>query len=196
MRNLILSIGVICLLCSSCQDSVFNSDDSPESMSATQKLPAGDYTLSPDDAVTVVKLFNKDNCISRAGETPEVSAISDSVGNPLMYVVSNGTGYTIVSATKKYFPVIADIPQGNFEEDVKNTGLDVLLHDYIDEIGHFLKEVPESKRAVLINQWKEYEAYSSPSRCVTRMDDFDTFILNSISLNTVLIKSITFCVRL
>lgn len=77
--------------------------------------PAPDpITVSFSDLDNVAGLFSSDTSKSRAGEYTSSTIFSQS-GEPCLYVLNfNQGGWAIVSATRKYKPILAFSDQGEF----------------------------------------------------------------------------------
>ncbi|MGM9853046.1 MAG: C10 family peptidase, partial [Muribaculaceae bacterium] len=65
-----------------------------------------------------------------------IVAINDSAGNPAIYAVNYEDGYIMVSATQKYFPVLAEVEHGTFTLDVlKKTGMEAVVDEMLANIA-------------------------------------------------------------
>ncbi len=108
------------------------------SSNSVNKLDASVVELAANDAATVAGVYLKKNALSRSDNTKSVKnivTINDSTGNPAIYVVNFEDGYIMVSATQKYYPVLAEVEHGTFTMDVlKETGMGVLVDEMVAEI--------------------------------------------------------------
>lgn len=73
--------------------------------------------------------------VKSSGSVREVIAIKGENGEPAIYAVNFDDGYILVSATKKYYPVLAEVPHGSFSEDDKGSGEDVFIEEYLHSIA-------------------------------------------------------------
>ncbi len=55
--------------------------------------------------------------------------IKDASDRTLMYAVNYEDGYIIVSATKNYYPVLAEVDHGTYTGEKTGTGQDVLMNE-------------------------------------------------------------------
>lgn len=94
----------------------------------TNKISKDVEILSKEDAMSVAAIFADAN-LTRSGsrQVRNVVAINDETGNPLMYAVNFDEGYILVSATRKYFPVLAEVESGNFDTETTGTGADLFF---------------------------------------------------------------------
>ena len=127
--------------------------------------------LSADDAAKVTTLFRNADAATRTGTAPvvrNVVTIRDSAGRPALYAVNLQEGYLLISATKRFFPVLAQIDRGTFTLDREPSGLDVVLQEMIETI-----EAVRDSAAVFDcrHAWFPYEERTRPERAQTRMTD-------------------------
>ena len=55
--------------------------------------------------------------------------IRDAAGRPAIYAVNLQEGYLLISATKRCYPILAQIDRGTFTLDREPSGLDVVLQE-------------------------------------------------------------------
>ena len=63
-----------------------------------------------------------------------VVTIRDAAGRPAIYAVNLQEGYLLVSATKRCYPILAQIDRGTFTLDREPSGLDVVLQEMTETI--------------------------------------------------------------
>lgn len=101
------------------------------------KISADIVDLTENDAVAVANIFSKSMAETKSsyGTLPvkDVVTIKGGDGEPVIYAVNYLDGYILVSATKKYHPILAEVEHGSFSLNA-GTGQDVLLRDYINDI--------------------------------------------------------------
>ena len=75
--------------------------------------------LSESDAIKVANSFNSKTLRTKTSENPvvDVQTIRNSEGVPIVYAVNYERGYTLVSATKNYHPILAMVEEGRFDLD-------------------------------------------------------------------------------
>lgn len=90
----------------------------------------------------------------------EIVTIKNKYQKPLMYIVNykEDKGFTIVSGTKKYNPILAEVKKGNFDPNNSNNGFQQWLNTtqhVIDSLINISQNSPEilSYRS----QWIEFE---------------------------------------
>ena len=88
--------------------------------------------LSESDAIKVANSFNANILQTRTAENPvvDVQTIRNSEGAPIIYAVNYEQGYTLVSATKNYHPIIAMVEEGRFNPEDEFVGTSLLLSEY------------------------------------------------------------------
>lgn len=159
---------------------------------AGSKLAPSVVELDAADAATVAGIYINSNASSRSGAVKSVSrsgnaqtvknivAINDSAGNPAIYAVNYEDGYIMVSATKKYFPILAEVEHGTFSLDVlKETGMEVVVDEMLADIalarsgkydfkasaywrGYVDNDTPQmrkSKSRASDDYWEEYDRW-------------------------------------
>ena len=71
--------------------------------------------MSTAEVEIVSSLYSRKSLTKSSEKTiKEIIPIKDSNGKILMYAVNYDDGYIIVSATKKYYPILADVERGTF----------------------------------------------------------------------------------
>ena len=146
----------ITLIIGACQQTEL-SDSAP-----TPSLPA---------PAAVARIFRNGNRPTRAGSgavVRNVVTIRDAAGRPAIYAVNLQEGYLLVSATKRCYPILAQIDRGTFTLDREPSGLDVVLQEMTETI-----EAARDSAAVFDcrSAWLPYEERTRPERVQTRMTD-------------------------
>ena len=147
-----------------------------ESPDPTQPPPAvtsitKSSELTSDDAVKVAEMFHAANTPTRAAQrVRNVVTVPDAEGRPAIYAVNLEDGYLLVSATKRYYPILAQVDHGTFTLDGERFGLHVVLQEMVETIEAVRADstlVPQSKYA-----WFPYEerTVSRPQIATTRSD--------------------------
>lgn len=130
--------------------------------------------LSSEDAARVAKKFYSDKVATRADTeicVKNVVPITDETGEPAIYAVNLQDGYLLISATKSYYPILAQVDHGTFSPNDKEiTGQDVVIQEYLDDI----KAAKDSLyKFDCKHLWFPYEEKIIPERVMTRAyDDF------------------------
>lgn len=125
--------------------------------------------LSEEDADIVASLFVKkgENRMTRSVSQRQVSVIYDEVtGNALIYVIhfGNDQGFVLVSASKKYYPVLAYSETGNFVYD-ESSPAQLYVNDYKEIIKSALIDESDSLRTKYALEWAMFE---QPNNTFTR----------------------------
>lgn len=114
---------------------------------------------SPDDAAAIAGVFatqrfgESDNVKCRASQTVETITSADS--KPLAYVInSDGGGWVIVSADKRFYPILA-YSEGS-DESFDTSGMDEVLPVWLEEIEMAMASVEtidENTSILIANEW-------------------------------------------
>lgn len=118
--------------------------------------------ITSEDASKVSKLFfSKDNKGPRtkSQNTAEVLTVTDSLDNPLLYVINyqDNNGFVLISATKKYQPVLAYSDEGNFDINDLNTGVQLFLDSYKEDVKYSIHSTSDSLRLKYAAEWSIFE---------------------------------------
>lgn len=119
-----ISLFVLILFFSSCENNV--ELVSLESNNNTTVIQISDQRIDPDknvldetDGINVSNLFRTSSMARNYGKNSvsNIETVYDTNHHPLMYVVNYGKneGFTIVSATKNYLPIVAYSERGSFD---------------------------------------------------------------------------------
>ena len=160
MKKILLLFSIIVLV--SCNKENANlvelEQDIVRNEISSLRINSESNVITSDEAINVVKLadiMGKATTKSTSKQIADVVTISDDNGAPLMYAVNyaNGQGYTLVSATKEFYPILAQVDKGSFKEDVFNTGVSIFMEDY----GYSCTVVPTNKE-----KWRLSKITGSP----------------------------------
>jgi hypothetical protein len=132
--------------------------------------------ISETHAQNVAKLFRQKHTETKAGTvslaTESTTPILDAEGTPLMYVVNfeNQGGFTVVSATKSYYPVLAHADEGFFDCSEILPGVDMWVDDMKANIL-YCKENETSLDVSIKVMWIEYEKQMEAPKTKSAIDD-------------------------
>ena len=186
MKKILLLFSIIVLV--SCNKENANlvelEQDIVRNEISSLRINSESNVITSDEAINVVKLadiMGKATTKSTSKQIADVVTISDDNGAPLMYAVNyaNGQGYTLVSATKEFYPILAQVDKGSFKEDVFNTGVSIFMEDY----GYAIKNIgklPQEKKVVMEELWYPFVNKFPTLPVPTKLDDFDSFIVNTL----------------
>lgn len=131
--------------------------------------------LTSNDAKKVALQFrNEGNAITRSDELlVNIASLNDSINNtPLIYIVNwpNSRGYVIISATKKYAPILGYADSGSFKIDKENPSFN-LIQSYQNEIVGIMNDNSESSRQKHALNWALFEHNNTQTRSTESIDD-------------------------
>lgn len=164
MKNLIYALAVVSLsLFSSC-----SKDEEKEDSDWLLDYPIGlgpDFFNSQPSAVSDSDLDNVAAIFAPSASRSfdyQVSALIDKDSNPCMYVINFAQGgWVIVSATKKYKPILAYSETGKYEaSDLKPDALFGWETTMAEIVTHIDEILPADSIVMYINEWN----LISPSR--------------------------------
>ena len=162
----------VTLIIGACQQTeLSDSAPTPSLPAPAAEFVADDSDLSAGDAAAVARIFRNGNRPTRAGSDAvvrNVVTIRDAAGRPAIYAVNLQEGYLLISATKRCYPILAQIDRGTFTLDREPSGLDVVLQEMTETI-----EAARDSAAVFDcrSAWLPYEERTRPERVQTRMTD-------------------------
>ena len=141
------------------------------------KIPKEAVALTLKDAENVALMYLK-----KQSETKSFSLIRNIItvrgkdGTPAVYAVNFNDGYILVSATKEYYPILAEVPHGTFSENDSSTGEDVLMIGYLNTISNVKSENIDKK--LLRTLWSPFESNSGHSEAVSYLANSDEIYKN------------------
>ena len=159
----------VTLIIGACQQTeLSDSAPTPSLPAPAAEFVADDSDLSAGDAAAVARIFRNGNRPTRAGSgavVRNVVTIRDAAGRPAIYAVNLQEGYLLISATKRCYPILAQIDRGTFTLDREPSGLDVVLQEMTETI-----EAARDSAAVFDcrSAWLPYEERTRPERVQTR----------------------------
>lgn len=162
------------LMCLSCQNEIELVSSGSTELNVKEsrqktKIAKQVDVLSEEDAMSVAAIFSDNTQLTKSypGQIRDVVTIKGETGKPLMYAVNYDDGYILVSATRRYFPVLAQVESGRFNAEETGTGADLFLSKYKAEINYAL----EKDTSFVTTEWIPYVDYSSDNAVRTKMDD-------------------------
>ena len=177
MKKILLLFSIIVLV--SCSKDNANlvelEQDFERSEIYSLRINSESNVITSDEAINVVKLadiMGKSTTKSTSKQIADVVTISDDNGAPLMYAVNyeNGKGYTLVSAKKDYYPILAQVDNGSYDKYVEGTGVPVLIDSYKSGIDYWSKQHTDSLMRFR-NMWREFEKKDVPAIAITKSGD-------------------------
>lgn len=155
MKILIYTIlGIIPYLLFSCAEDVSDLCISKPENENVIFFDNSEYGVSYDDLLKVIdNHFGKTKARS---SKQTVQALNDSAGNPLIYCVNFGesSGFMLISATKKFEPVLAYNETGHFDINIKNSPVEAWTDVVENRIIECL-EMPEDSVMAYIAHWRD-----------------------------------------
>ena len=128
----------VTLIIGACQQTeLSDSAPTPSLPAPAAEFVADDSDLSAGDAAAIARIFRNGNRPTRAGSgavVRNVVTIRDAAGRPAIYAVNLQEGYLLISATKRCYPILAQIDRGTFTLDREPSGLDVVLQEMTETI--------------------------------------------------------------
>lgn len=114
------------------------------------RIEPGTIPITADEAINVALLFNNQNKIETKGEVEkkvsDVHTVFSENREPSMYAVNfiGNNGFIVVSASRKYYPILAMVEKGHFDDsfvycplggwiDEQNEQIAIAERDEVDE---------------------------------------------------------------
>lgn len=180
MKNRLLPLFLVSILFSCTRtadiESVAMSVETPQ-QTVLPKISKDIDFLSADDVVKVANLFNHGNILTKSEnmkEVRDVVPVMDGSGRTLMYAVNYDDGYDLISATKKYHPVLAMVEHGTYTGEKTNSGYDVIMNEYVEATQAAI----DGKITIDGNPWAVYEEVPYNAPVQTKVSDAYTEVAN------------------
>ena len=174
MKKILLLVSIIAIVSCSKESAVPQAEQPVvvKNEISNLRINPESSVITSDEAINVVKLadmMGKSATKSASRQIADVVTISDANGAPLMYAVNyaDGQGYTLVSATKDYYPILAQVDNGSYDNYVEGTGVPVLVDSYKSGIDYWSKQHADSLRQFR-NMWREFEKTDVPAIAITK----------------------------
>ena len=155
---------VLLLLFGGCSQMTF--DDSVTVISKSiqdLRIAPGDTPITADDASKVAQLFIKNKTNQTKGfSTKEVKNvyIVSQKGDAIMYAVNfdDEKGFIVVSASRKYYPILAYVEKGQFDESFGQYGLGYWIDEQSEQIQYAEEDkIEESVSKEIRKLWSAFE---------------------------------------
>ncbi len=132
------------------------------------KIDPDKIIISTDDAKIVASIFSNINTTSTRsknwGNIENIVTIEGDKGEPLIYAVNYTDGYVLISASKKYYPILAIVEHGTFSLNMEKSGESVV----IDELKEKIQIANKQEKLDLSYEWKVYESNDSKIKHLTK----------------------------
>ncbi len=139
-----------------------------------KRIPKEITNLSKSDAAIVAELFqSKDKTRAEYSDAISIVPIRDKNGEVKIYAVNFFDGYVLVSATKKYFPILAYIDHGTYTHKNKINGEEFLINGMIDRINKIDLDTVQKKKEHIAHEWSKFEELEMPVFTRAGINDFD-----------------------
>ena len=160
MKNYLYVLSLSCCLFA-CSQVVDENEMNPKGRSVAP--PNVSMNVSQEDALNVACTFHSQQYGGVAGVqsrqlSSQASLISDAKNSPLAYVVNHkGGGWTMVSATKEYYPILAYSETHSFplEQIINNEGLNLWLDEISQAIQSYQKFDAQTTSQIAL-EWLKY----------------------------------------
>lgn len=195
MKRQILLSGIILLILFACDGEVDRISRLPlgpsdvtkqryDNVMANLRITDSSNVITSDDAANIARItdiLSGSKTKAEAKEVDNIVALFNDDGEVVMYAVNYkyNEGYTLVSASKNYYPILAQVEKGNFNDSIYNTGSSVILGEY-DYVLSNIELLPEDTINKMRKLWYPYEKRSDMPYQATRINEFDTFIVNTL----------------
>ena len=151
------------------------------------RIAPGDTPITADEAMNVAQLFmvrkSPATKVTSLKRIESVQTINDKTGQPVMYAVcfEKNKGFVIISASRKYQPVLAEEEKQSFTDHRQSTGFDIWIQEQtvLINIAESLPETDETVKRYR-EEWKDYERLPFSS-IATKDDDLLTLRANAIA---------------
>jgi len=128
-------------------------------------------SLSSEDAEIVAKIYSRDGCSTKSSERTisSVIPVANADDEIVLYAVNfKEGGYLLVSATKQYYPILADVERGIFDPaDSGNPASPV-----IEEIKQCITDIKKGNTCINSSSfWFKYQKRNFPEIVITKTGD-------------------------
>ena len=127
------------------------------------RITPGITPITANEAINVALMFaQKENVHTKGNSDRAVNNVYtvSKDGDPIMYAVNymDEKGFTVVSASRKYFPILAYVDKGQFDESFGTYGLGYWVDEQTEQIQFAEKEgIEESASQEIRRLWSAFE---------------------------------------
>ncbi len=141
------------------------------SVCVLEKLSPNSDSLSIEDALVLSNLHSSADVVTKASakKVSDIIPVVDDAGAVLMYAINyHEGGYLLISSTKKYYPILAQVKKGRFSLSDKDNPAIPLIEELKESIS-FVKE--HNVDLHVKSYWTKYEDPVELSRYLTKVED-------------------------
>lgn len=184
-KNVTLIILACCILLSCSKEVIisFEKDNKNTNTATFSRISPDNNILTSEEAASVASMMNRYNKNFTKGERireiDNVISLYDSTNNPVIYVVNytSNEGYSLISATKDYFPILANVYGGSYNN--LNLPESILINEYKLAIANS-KQMPADSITKIRKLWNIYENNSHQIPPKTKSTEFDAFVTDQL----------------
>lgn len=128
-------------------------------------LSASDISLDTDDAIAVATQYLKNNCPTKSTELINSVVAIPSDESPYIYAINLQDGYILISASKSYYPILAEVEHGRYSK-YDNSASNMIINELADIVA--LSTHNEDMIDKCRSLWVEYEICTTSDNSVTK----------------------------
>lgn len=128
-------------------------------------LSASDISLDTDDAIAVATQYLKNNCPTKSTELINSVVAIPSDESPYIYAINLQDGYILISASKSYYPILAEVEHGRYSK-YDNSASNMIINELADIVA--LSTHNEDMIDKCRSLWVEYEICTTSDISVTK----------------------------
>lgn len=176
MKRFFLFFSIIALVACSkentIQEDLLDVNSTPVIDISQLRINSENSSITSDEAVNVVKIANilgRINTKSISRQIDNVVPVLVDNDVPALYAVNfkNNEGFILVSASKNYYPILADVEIGTFDDNFQLSGISVLLETYKEGLKFWSNQPTDSLERMRM-LWKVYENIGKHDVLITK----------------------------
>lgn len=188
MKHLFSSLLMLLVFLPSCNqlsnESSIVIDD--QKLMTDLRIDPGMTQITADQAINVACLFAINQGIPETKSKNEISdvyTVTNDEGMPVFYAVNRAgnAGFTIVGASRKYFPILGYSDKGHFDEKYNDTGLSIWVNRQVVTVTAIEKGGVRDDSVDFNAHWRLYEKRSNNSFIKTK-NEAEAFALRQESV--------------
>lgn len=166
MKRFLTPFAFLLVFLAGCDSFSLNEADPAPAVKESIGIEPGTDPINANQAACVALMFDNDHGrpVTKSGSAiSDIYTVYDDEGTAVFYAVNrpDNAGYVIVGASRKYFPILAYVEKGHFDDSYTETGIAPWVNEQISTISMIEKHAESGQEEAgeldFEGMWKAYE---------------------------------------
>lgn len=192
MKRFLTPFALLLVFLTGCDSFSLNEADPAPAVKESIGIEPGTDPINANQAACVALMFDNDHgrpATKSGSAISDIYTVYDDEGTAVFYAVNrpDNAGYVIVGASRKYFPILAYVEKGHFDDSYTETGIASWVNEQTSTISMIEKHAESGQEEAgeldFEGMWKAYEKKAVlPTMLTKSAKEDDAFSLRQSSV--------------